>query len=340
MKIAMAQLNPTVGDLKGNAELIRKAAERAAGEGAELLVTSELVISGYPPKDLLLREGFVAACDREVERLAATLPESLGVIVGHPSRKGLPTGRIANAASLLADGRVVRSIHKKLLPNYDVFDEQRYFRAAETVRPIEFRGRRLGLHICEDAWWGETGTFYEGAAAYWGDPVRELVEAGAEILINVSASPFEIDKPHRRRRILTEHVRVHKRPFLFVNQVGGNDDLVFDGHSLVMDDSGRMVFALAGFRPDFCVVDLDRLPTPSGGPSPQREQLLLDALVLGLRDYMRKCGFSDCVLGLSGGIDSSLACYIAVQAVGAQHVHGLLMPSRYSSQHSVDDAQR
>ncbi|HID21185.1 MAG TPA: NAD+ synthase [Planctomycetaceae bacterium] len=340
MKVALAQLNPTVGDLKGNAELVREAAEQARRHGAELLITSELVISGYPPKDLLLREGFVAACDRMVQRLATTLPPSVGVIVGHPSQDGLPSGRIANAASLLADGRIAQTIHKRLLPNYDVFDEQRYFRAAETIRPVEFRGRRLGVHICEDAWWGETGTFYEGMTAHLADPVRELVEAGAEVLINVSASPFEIDKPHRRRRILAEHVRAHGRPFVFVNQVGGNDDLVFDGHSLVLDTSGRPVATLAGFAPDFRVVDLDRLPPPTAPRTPDREQLLLDALVLGLRDYMQKCGFTDCVLGLSGGIDSALACYVAVRAVGSEHVHGLLMPSRYSSEHSVQDGRR
>ncbi len=340
MKVALAQLNPTVGDLQGNAELVRQAAEQAVAAGADLLVTSELLVSGYPPKDLLLREGFVAACDRVVEELARTLPPGLGVVVGHPTARGVQPPRVANAASLLWDGRVVDTVHKRLLPNYDVFDELRYFYPAERARPVVFRGRKLGLHICEDAWWGETGTFYEGTVAHWSDPVEELVQSGADVLVNISASPFEIDKPLRRRRIVAEHVRRHGRPFVFVNQVGGNDDLVFDGHSFVLDAAGRCVASLAGFDSDLVVVDLDHPPEPLDPPHPLREELLLDALVLGLRDYMRKSGFRDCVLGLSGGIDSSLACYIAVQAVGPDHVHGLLMPSRYSSEHSVRDARQ
>uniref|UniRef100_A0A7C2K0H1 Glutamine-dependent NAD(+) synthetase n=1 Tax=Schlesneria paludicola TaxID=360056 RepID=A0A7C2K0H1_9PLAN len=338
MKVALAQLNPTVGDVVGNVALVQEAVREAHRAGADLVVSSELALSGYPPKDLLLRDGFAAACDRAVERLAATLPTGLGVLVGHPSVRGLPAGRVANACSLLVDGRIAATVHKLLLPNYDVFDERRYFRPADAIRLMEFRGRKLGVHICEDAWWGEPDTFYHVDPPTLTDPVGRLAELGAEVFINVSASPFESGKPERRTALLRRHVTRHRRPFVFVNQVGGNDDLVFDGHSLVLDAAGELVLQLPGFASSVHLVDLDRLPPPVAACRPCREAQLLDALILGLRDYMRKSGFTGCVLGLSGGIDSTLAAYIAAQAVGPANVHGLLMPSRFSTEHSVADA--
>ncbi len=339
MRIALAQLNPTVGDLAGNAALIEEAARRAVEQGAELLVCSELVICGYPPKDLLLRSGFVAACDKAVNELAQRLPPQLGVLIGHPTHRGITSGRFANGASLLFGGRVEATIHKTLLPNYDVFDERRYFRTAESVRPMEFKNLRLGVHICEDAWWGHASTSYHDEPVRQFDPVAELAKQGVDLFINLSASPFEVAKPDRRTKLVEQHVLAHKRPFLFVNQVGGNDDLVFDGYSFVTDATGRVVERLAGFEPAFQVVDTDKLPARHLLFDTPRESLLLDGLVLGLRDYVTKSGFTDCVLGLSGGIDSALAAYIASRAVGASHVHGLLMPSRYSSDHSVADAK-
>ncbi len=338
MKVALIQQNPTVGAIVSNSELATRSAAAAQAAGAELAVFSELFVSGYPPKDLLRREGFAAACDRAVETLARTVPADLGVLIGHPSVRGLPGGRVANACSLLHQGRVQATVHKLLLPNYDVFDERRYFRPAEDVAPIVFRGKRLGVHICEDAWWGEPDTFYRTDPEAFPDPVARLVEQGVDVLINVSASPFEVGKPVRRRTLVQRHVERHHVPFLFVNQVGGNDDLVFDGNSLVVNAMGQVIEQLAGFRDDFRLIDLEALPTPREFPPAGHEADLLDALVLGLKDYMRKSGFTDCVLGLSGGIDSSLAAYIAAQAVGAAHVNGLMMPSRYSSQHSVDDS--
>lgn len=339
MKIALAQLNPIVGDLAGNARLVKEAALQAQAAGAELLVASELVISGYPPKDLLLREGFVAACERIVAALARDLPPDLGVLIGHPAAIAPQPGRIANAASLLLGGQVRQTIQKCLLPNYDVFDERRYFLPATGVCPIEFRGRKLGVHICEDAWWGEPATTYHEGPARTGNPVAELAAAGADVLINLSASPFQLDKPYRRMGIVERHARQFGLPFVFVNQVGGNDDIVFDGNSLVYDSAGRQVLQLPGFQSALEFCNLDRLPPPLPLRERPREADLLDGLVLGLQDYMRKTGFRDCVLGLSGGIDSALACYIAVAAVGPEHVHGLAMPSRYSSQHSLDDAR-
>ncbi|MEZ6050368.1 MAG: NAD+ synthase [Planctomycetaceae bacterium] len=340
MKIALAQLNPIVGDLSGNAELILAAAHEALRAGAKLLVTPELIICGYPPKDLLLREGFVEACDAAVEELAEKLDHSLGILVGHPTRKGVPTGQIANGASLLFGGLIQTTTHKYLLPNYDVFDEQRYFREADRVSPIEFGGLRLGVHICEDAWWGDPDTFYHQDPCQRLDPVARLVEQGVDLLINLSASPFEISKPVRRLNILRPHSLTHAKPLLFVNQVGGNDDLVFDGHSLVLNASGEIVTQLPGFASDMRLIDTENLGVPISQQDASREDLLLDALTLGLGDYMRKCGFTGCVLGLSGGIDSALAACIAARAVGPENVHALLMPSRYSSDHSVDDARR
>ena len=339
MKIALAQLNPTIGDLSGNCRLIVEAVERAASAGAELVVCPELVVSGYPPKDLLLREGFVAACDRAVERLAASIPAGIGLIVGHPTHWNVPANRIANGASLLNEGRVAATVHKSLLPNYDVFDERRYFRPADHIAPVMFRGLRIGLHICEDAWWGEPDTFHHTEPTGLPDPVAVLVGQGIDLLINVSASPFAANKPARREGILKRHAARHKVPFLFVNEAGGNDDLVFDGHSVVVNSAGELVQQLAGFSADFQVVDLNHLPQAIAHRHEPAPAQLLDALVLGLKDYMRKSGFTGCVLGLSGGVDSTLAAYIAAQACGAKNVHGIMMPSRYSTGHSVDDAE-
>ncbi len=338
MRIALAQLNPIVGDLRGNADLIVDATQRAVAFDAQLVVASELFISGYPPKDLLYRSGFAAACDRIVSEIARRIDPGVGLLLGHPTQHGVPHGRCANAASLLFGGEVVATRHKALLPNYDVFDEQRYFRAAESVHPMEFHGLRLGVHICEDAWWPDESTYYHDAPCRLEDPIARLAAAGVDLFINLSASPFEIDKPDRRLHLLAAHARQHARPFVFVNQVGGNDDLVFDGDSFVLDAQGLVVCESADFRPDLQIIDIESLPAPITPARPPRESMLLDALVLGLRDYMTKSGFSDCVLGLSGGIDSALAACIAAYAAGAEHVHGLLMPSRYSSDHSLRDA--
>jgi NAD+ synthase (glutamine-hydrolysing) len=338
MRIALLQRNPIVGDLDGNLALLRDAA-RTAGQGAELVVASELMICGYPPKDLLLRQGFVEACDRAVDRLAGQIDPGVGLLLGHPTHRDVPGGQIANAVSLLYGGAVRQTRHKSLLPNYDVFDEERYFLEAGDVRPIEFGGLRLGVHICEDAWWGEPQTFYHEDAFNRSDPVAALAAQGVDLFINVSASPFEISKPERRHNLARRHVLAHRRPFVFVNQVGGNDDLVFDGHSFVMNADGELVVDMAGFSDDFTIIDTDGLPPPLPTVQRDREELLLDALTLGLGDYMRKCGFTDCVLGLSGGIDSALAACIAARAVGGQNVHCLLMPSRHSTSHSIDDAR-
>ncbi|MCA9000041.1 MAG: NAD(+) synthase, partial [Planctomycetaceae bacterium] len=338
MLIAFAQINPIVGDLTGNRRLVEAAMEQARHVGARLLVLPELCISGYPPKDLLLREGFVQACERVVEQLARQTENDLGLIVGHPAIHGCHRDGISNAVSLLHQGKVVATQLKVLLPNYDVFDEKRYFLAGEAIAPIEFNGLRLGLHICEDAWWMQPDTFYHCDPSQR-DPVGELAKQGVDLFINISASPYEYAKMTRRHGIIRRHVEQHARPFLLVNQVGGNDDLVFDGNSFLMSAAGHVVLTANSFEDDFGVFDTDCLPGPIDVQAPSREEQLLDALTLGLKDYFRKCGFKDCVLGLSGGIDSALASAIAARALGPENVHGLLMPSRYSSEHSVADAQ-
>ena len=345
MRIALAQLNPVVGDLAGNSERLLDMVRQASAFQPHLLVAPELFLSGYPPKDLLLRHGFVEACDRAVDDLATRLPPSLGLLVGHPTHRGVPRGYSGNAASLIAGGRVQETILKCLLPNYDVFDERRYFVPAKRAYCRAFQKRRLGVHICEDAWFREPGTTYHLPPERHPDPVQQLADGEAELFINLSASPFEIDKPQRRIELCQRHVSRHGRPFLFVNQVGGNDDLVFDGNSLAMDATGRVVAQLRPFAEDLGVFELQaggrlRRLTDHGAAAPrEREADLLDALVLGLRDYARKSGFTDCVLGLSGGIDSAVAAAVAARALGPERVHGLALPSRHSSEHSLADAR-
>ena len=337
MKVTLAQINPVVGDLSGNARRIEDAIDAAAVDSPDLIVFSELAICGYPPKDLLLRDGFTERCDEAIKQLAHRLKGKTPILVGHPTGQNVPDGRIANSASLLDDGVVQQTIQKVLLPNYDVFDERRYFRRADDVGPIAFRGQKLGVHICEDAWWGESGTIYHLEPERYFDPIARLVGAGADVLINLSASPFEINKPNRRTELIRRNVEAHGVPFVFVNQVGGNDDLVFDGNSFCLNAAGDLIAQCAGFETDLQTVDtsgsmaVDEVPLV-------REQQLLDALILGLRDYVGKCGFQQCVFGSSGGIDSALACYLASEALGPENVHVLMMPSRYSSDHSIDDA--
>lgn len=341
MQIALAQINPTVADLVGNRQLILNAVKQAHERGAHLVVCSELAICGYPPKDLLLRSGFIEACDKAIEQLAAEIPDNIGLLVGHPTLIGSQQDDCANAASLLFGGKIQATIRKCLLPNYDVFDERRYFQSASSVDCIEFQGMKLGVHICEDAWYGEPDTFYHLDPKRYFDPVAKLAEQGAELYINLSASPFEIGKLQRRQEIIRRHVERHRIPYLFVNQVGGNDDLVFDGQSFAISPNGSIYERLARFDSDLQLIDVEQLANSSGGYLGDNVSNIADlneALVLGLRDYMRKCGFKECILGLSGGIDSAVASCLAAQAVGAENVHALMMPSRYSSQHSVDDS--
>ena len=336
MKIALAQINPTVGDFDGNLQLVENALAAAEKAGADLVALPELALSGYPPRDLLEREAFVQAGLRSLERLVARV-KGTAVIVGFPERlPESPVGRrLANSAALIQQGRVLSIRRKSLLPTYDVFDERRYFEPTESVAPTDFAGHRLGISICEDVW---NDSDFWPHRLYRDDPIAKLVAAGADVLVNISASPYTMAKRHLRPRMLATVARHWQRPLLFVNQVGGQDDLIFDGSSLALDARGDVIARAAEHEPDLVMVDLD---TGRGDIRPAVEsdaRSALKALVLGTRDYARRCGFVRALVGVSGGIDSAVVACLAARALGPDNVLGVAMPSRYSSDHSRTDA--
>ncbi len=344
MRIALAQLNPTVGDLKGNADRIIDVIHRAAGERADLVVFSELILLGYPPKDLLLKPHLVETCRAELTRVAAACT-GLTALVGFAEPTGREVGRpLHNALAVCRDGRVLAIHRKTLLPTYDVFDEDRYFepagrREVERIRDAMGREWRLGLSICEDLW-NARGRTRAGAVprAYVQDPVGEIVAAGAELVINASASPFEAGKNEHRTRLFAARADELGVPVIVVNQVGANDDLIFDGASAVFAPGRGLVARARAFEEDLLTLDW---PSESARVEPYPDELasIHAGLVLGTRDYVRKCGFRGAVLGLSGGIDSALTAALAVEAIGAEAVHGVALPSRFSSDHSIADAR-
>ncbi len=337
MKIALGQVNPTIGDFAGNLRLAEEALAQAERAGADLLVLPELMLCGYPPRDLLERAAFLAASQAALDQLALAVRGRTAVVVGFPEL--LPEAeagrRVANAAALIDAGRVVTVRRKTLLPTYDVFDEWRYFEPAVTLAPVPFRGRSLGISICEDIW--NDGDFWPHRL-YRTDPIERLVAAGADLLVNISASPYTIEKRHLRPRMLASVARHWQKPLVFVNQVGGQDDLVFDGASAAYDASGATIARAAEHAPDLVTVDL------ASGRGDLRPALRSDvasalaALVLGTRDYARRCGFQGALVGLSGGIDSAVVACVASRALGPANVLGVAMPSRYSSPHSRADA--
>ena len=335
MKIALAQLNPTVGDLAGNEARILAAYRRGVEAGVEMVVFPELAITGYPPRDLLHKSRFIPDNLAVLERLAAATGET-GLLVGYVGRNERQPGREAtNSVALLQHGKILATRAKMLLPTYDVFDEDRYFEPAQENAPVDFNGQKIGLTICEDVWNDEA--FWD-ERRYLRNPARELVEAGAEILFNVSASPWHLGKDRLRVEMLSSLVAQIRRPFVYCNAIGGNDELLFDGASLAFDAAGRLITQGAMFREDFLILDTDTA-APITPTSLADEDALYRALVLGVRDYFQKCGFQSAVLGLSGGIDSALTAVIAVEALGAENVRGVSLPSQYSSQGSLDDAR-
>ncbi len=339
MRIALVQLNTTVGDVDGNVARVAARLPEARGLGAELVVFHELCVSGYPPKDLVERHGFVRQCEAGLERLrAATRAHpGLGVIVGLPLPAAGGVGKgVANAAVLLRDGEILHRQDKLLLPTYDVFDEARYFEPAVDTRPVTFGGESLGISICEDAW-NDPELFRP--RPYHLDPIAMLAERGASVFINISASPFTVGKERFRAELVRSHARRHHTPFVFVNQVGGNDELVFDGRSLFVDARGEFRAVLPAFSEALVVIDTAAPPAPVGYDFPDETDTIRDALVLGTRDYFAKCGFSRAVVGLSGGIDSAVTLCIAVEALGADHVSTLAMPSPFSLPQSLADAR-
>jgi NAD+ synthase (glutamine-hydrolysing) len=333
MKIGFAQINATVGDLSGNCELIIDAYKRLAAAGAELVLTPELAITGYPPQDLVFKSRFVPEGLALLEKLHAQVDKA-ALLVGFVDHNQGPGKPFHNTAALLERGKPVRKTYKSLLPTYDVFDEDRYFEPARCVEPFEVQGKNIGVTICEDIW----TEHYLPRPLYDVEPVRSLVEQGAEIIVNLSSSPFSLHKPAIRHEMVASLARAHQRPIFYCNLVGGNDQLVFDGNSFAVNSAGELIAQLSAFRQDEAVVDIDSAAAIEFHQG-QRPEQLFGALSLGLRDYCRKCNFHSAVVGLSGGVDSAVTAVIASDALGAENVTGVSMPSPYSSPGSIDDAR-
>jgi NAD+ synthetase len=338
VKIALAQINPTVGDFTGNLEKIIAASRRAAAQGARLTVFSELVLCGYPPADFLEKPSFLARCRAAVDELAAATRDlQTAVLVGVALPAEGESGKPAvNAAVLLDGGRLLLEQHKRLLPFYDVFDEQRYFAPSRPQQVVELDGLRLAITICEDAW--NDKSFWP-RRLYAADPIEELMRQQPAVLINLSSSPFWHSKRALRRQMLAAIARRNGVPVLLVNQVGGNDSLIFDGSSLALNAQGELIAQAASFEEDLVLVDPFDAPVVSG-PADDDTEAAYRALVLGTRDYVRKCGFRKVLVALSGGIDSALVACIAAEALGAENVLGIGMPSPYSSPGSIDDSRQ
>jgi len=339
LRIALLQTNPTAGDIDGNSALIVRGARQARDQGADLVVTPELALMGYLPRDLLMSRGFIHRSARELSRMAAELADGPPLLVGvatlNPAEMGRP---LFNSAVLLRNGAAGSVFHKTLLPTYDVFDEDRYFEPAHGPQVLELNGCRLGISICEDVW--NDRDFWK-RRRYHEDPIEGLAKIGAHAILNLSASPFTVGKQSLRQDMLGHMAQKYRLPLMIVNQVGGNDDLIFDGRSAAFDSQGKLFVRAKGFEEDLVIVDLTAGAAGSSGIAPddfQAEAEIWNALVLGVRDYARKTRFRKVLLGLSGGIDSALTAAIAADAMGPENVLGVMMPSRYSSRGSIDDS--
>ncbi len=340
MRVTLAQLNPIVGDIRGNLARITDVVAEAAADKPDLVVFPELFLTGYPPRDLLLRPAFIKRIREAVTQLteASVRHPETGILFGTPWPTDKKTGnRLCNAAVLVCRGQRFLAQCKSLLPTYDVFDEARYFDPAPEVDTLVFRGEVLGVSICEDAW--NAPELWPRGGAWAFDPVEALARKGATLFINISASPFSVGKPELRYRIIRRHAARYGVPFLYVNQVGANDELIFDGCSLCVDGRGDVTAAFPSFREHVQTVDTSAAGAPEPYQAQEKIESVHDALVLGIRDYMRKCGFSKAVVALSGGIDSAVTCCLAAEAIGPDNIIGVSMPSPYSSQGSVDDAK-
>ncbi len=335
MKVALAQINTTVGDIHGNEAKILEAYARSVAAGVDIVVVPELALTGYPPRDLALSDGFVSKNLEALERLARQTGKT-ALVTGFIGRLEVQPGRkVTNAIALLQNGKVLATRTKTLLPTYDVFDEDRYFEPAKENTPVVFEGTKLGLTICEDVWNDED--FWDDRR-YRRNPAVELASGGVKLIFNASASPWHLGKNQIRHDMLSNLAAKSQCPVVYCNLVGGNDELVFDGASLVFNGKGELLAEGKMFAEDFLVVDLETAPVrpPSAPPD---EELVCQALVLGVRDYLHKCGFKSAVLGLSGGIDSALTAMIAAEALGRENVRGVSLPSQFSSQGSLDDAR-
>jgi len=337
MRIGLAQINTIVGDLAGNSRLIEEAYRTLVAQGAELVVFPELVVSGYPPRDLLFKKRFVTDVEQATRALAAKIG-AVPAVIGYTESNTTGHGRPAfNSAAFCHQGKILVSARKCLLPTYDVFDEDRYFEPAEAPTVVEFGDKRIGITICEDIWTHamiSTRRLYNGV-----EPVRQLAAQRCDVVVNLSASPWNHGKGSVRHTLVSDTARQVGCPVAYVNAIGGNDELLFDGRSLVADAKGRVLGGLAAFREELKVIDTGAT-TAQIAPTFEREELadIYDALVLGVRDYASKTGFKKALLGLSGGIDSALTAVIAAEALGPKNVIGVSLPSVISSQHSRDDA--
>ena len=335
MNIAISQINTTVGDFDGNCDKIVDAWRHADEAGAELLVLPELALCGYPPRDLLAKPAFLRQNQVALDRLAKRGGRAVAV-VGYASVNETNSGRPArNSAAVLRDGQVRALRHKTLLPTYDVFDEDRYFEPATDNTPVEILGKKIGITICEDIWNDEV---FLNDRRYGRSPTDELTGGGAELLLNLSASPWNLGKEHSRHVLLSQLSTKAGCPVVYCNLVGGNDELVFDGGSQYYNGHGVLGASGAMFAEDLLLVDTETIVPKSSNTSGDDEKIH-KALSLGVRDYLHKCGFASAVIGLSGGIDSAVTAAVAVNALGAENVRGVAMPSQYSSQGSLDDAE-
>lgn len=336
MKVALIQINPTVGAMDENAARIAEYTRRAENMGAEMAVFSEMVLTGYPPRDLLDKKDFIARAGRSLKELAFELDGSIPTVVGHPEPRRAEKGRpLYNSCSLI-DGGKSKTLHRKwLLPSYDVFDEDRYFEPGRTVGVREIGGVKFGFSICEDIW---NDKAFWPRLRYRRDPIARLVELDTQIIVNLSGSPFNRGKGKFRERMLGAAAENYGRPILYVNQVGGNDSLVFDGRSAAFDSKGKLTARAPEFAENILLVDTADMKGRKSKPFGDVESVR-EALVMGLRDYLHKCGFSKAVVGLSGGIDSTVTAALAADALGPENVTGVGMPSRYSSEGSKNDAR-
>jgi NAD+ synthase (glutamine-hydrolysing) len=339
MIIGILQINSTIGDFAANRQKLLAGYEKAVALGAEFILAPELFLCGYPPRDLLLRADFVDANLAALEEMAKSVG-AIPLCVGYVDRNSEKPGRaLRNAAAVLQNGKILWRTQKSLLPTYDVFDEDRYFEPAKKVEPFEFNGRKLGITICEDIWNDED---FWPERLYRRDPIKELVAQGAEMILNISASPWHDGKEKTRLEMLQRVARDEKIPLAQVNLVGANDELIFDGHSVAIDSRGEVIALGKGFEEEIFVAELGesgKRKAESGNEFPACESQIFAALSLGIRDYVRKCGFKSVILGLSGGIDSALVAALAADALGAENVLGVAMPARYSSSGSLSDAE-
>jgi NAD+ synthase (glutamine-hydrolysing) len=336
MKIAIAQINTTIGDFDGNVRLILKNLQKARQQGADLVVFPEMAVCGYPPQDLVEHHSFI---DRNQKAIQTIQQETQGLacIVGCVTPNPQDSGRrFQNAAVVLVDGQQVGTYAKRLLPNYDVFDECRHFEPGVHNGVFKVRDSVIGLSICEDMW--NDKQFWQ-SRHYFLDPLQDQAKEGVDILVNIAASPFSMKKGTWRRQLIQSLAEKHGKPVVYVNLVGGNDELIFDGCSLVMNAQGENVVEAKSFEEDFVIVDTQNLVALPPSPAGDEIVEVIQALKVGIQDYLKKCGFQKAVLGLSGGIDSAVTATLAAQALGPENVLGVLMPSMYSSQGSLDDAK-